>query len=82
MLVRMKTTLVLDDTVAARLRREAERRGTTMSRLVEDALRRYLEDRAAKPPLPPLPSFDGGKMLVDVSDRDALYRAMEEEEEP
>ncbi len=27
--------------------------------------------------LPPLPAFDGGKLLVDVADRDALYRAME-----
>lgn len=76
----MKTTLVLDDAVAARLRREAERRGTTMSRLAEDALRRFLDDRPKRVPLPPLPAFHMGKFLVDVSDREALYRAMEEEE--
>ena len=29
--------------------------------------------------LPPLPSWNGGGELVDISDRDALYRAMEEE---
>ena len=74
----MKTTIILDDRVASRLRREADERGTTMSRLVEDALRRFLETRPAARKLPPLPSFDGGRPLVDVSDRDALYRAMEE----
>ncbi len=78
MVVRMKTTLVLDDTVAARLKREAGRRGTTMSRLVEDALRRFLEEPTTTRPLPPLPSFDCGRPLVDINDREALYRAMEE----
>ena len=29
--------------------------------------------------LKPLPSWRGGQPLVDISDRDALYRAMEEE---
>lgn len=78
MLHRMKTTLVLDDSVAARLRREAQRRGTTMSRLVEDALRRYLDTRPVPVPLPPLPVYDMGRPLVDIADRDALYDAMEE----
>lgn len=77
MVVRMKTTLILDDAVVTRLRREADRRGQTMSRVVEDALRRYLDDSAPKPELRPLPSFDGGRLLVDVSDREALERAME-----
>ncbi len=31
------------------------------------------------PHLEPLPSFDSGGALVDVSDRDALYRTMEEQ---
>ena len=74
----MKTTILLDDAVAARLRSEAERRGTTMSRLVEDALLRYLESRPSRRRLPALPAFDGGRHLVDVSDRESLYRAMEE----
>ena len=74
----MKTTLVLDDAIAAQLRTEAGRRGTSMSRLVEDAVRRYLTGAAPRARLPKLPAFDGGRPLVDVSDRDALYRAMEE----
>jgi hypothetical protein len=28
---------------------------------------------------PRLPTFDGGRELVDIADRDALYRVMEEE---
>lgn len=77
MVTHMKTTLVIDDRVMARLRQEAARRGKTISELVESALRLFLERREAPAPLGPLPEFDGGGCLVDVSDRDALYRAME-----
>jgi hypothetical protein len=74
----MKTTLNIDDTVMDRLRRESARTGRTMSELVETALRQLLQSRSAAPDLTPLPSFDSGGALVDVADRDALYRAMEE----
>jgi hypothetical protein len=76
----MKTTLQIDDEVMRRLKREAARQGKTMSELVETALRRLLEAPPARAPLPPLPSFHGGAELVDIADRDALYRAMEEDE--
>lgn len=71
----MKTTLMIDDSVMARLREEAARRRTTISALVEGALRTLLEPRpesAVREP-PPLPVFDGGKLLVDIADREALY---------
>jgi hypothetical protein len=74
----MKTTLVLDDSVMARVRREADRRGTTLSAVVEDALRRFLETPLVQRELPPLPVFDAGRALVDLADRDALERAMED----
>jgi hypothetical protein len=78
MVSHMKTTLVIDDGVMKRLRQEAARRGTTISALVEAALRLFLENRSrAAPEAPPLPSFDGGGAFVDIADRDALYRAME-----
>jgi hypothetical protein len=48
-----------------------------MSELVETALRKMLQQRREREALPPLPSFDSGGALVDVADRDALYRAME-----
>ncbi|MCU0230550.1 MAG: ribbon-helix-helix protein, CopG family [Acidobacteria bacterium] len=74
----MKTTLVIDDGVMKRLRQEAARKGTTISALVEAALRLFLENRSrAAPEAPALPSFDGGGAFVDIADRDALYRAME-----
>ena len=78
----MKTTLNIDDSVMQRLREEAVRRGTTMSTLVEAGLRRVLavpEVEDAPETLRPLPSWNGGEELVDISDREALYRAMEEE---
>ena len=77
MVSHMKTTLVIDDGVMARLRAEAARQGRTMSELVEAALRRMLEARSEPEDLPPLPTWDGGGAMVDVADRDALYQAME-----
>lgn len=73
----MKTTLNIDDTVMARLRREAARQGRTMSELVETALRLLFRGTREQSELPPLPTFRSGGHLVDVADRDALYHAME-----
>lgn len=77
MVFHMKTTLTIDDGVMVRLKREAARTGRTMSELVEEAVRRLLERKPAIADLPPLPSFKSGGALVDVGDREALYRAME-----
>ncbi len=73
----MKTTLNIDDTVMAELKREAARQGRTMSEMVESALRLLLRSPKKHGDLPPLPSFNGGRELVDISDRNALYDAME-----
>jgi hypothetical protein len=77
MVFHMKTTLNIDDGVMKRLKREAARRGCTMSELVETALRALLTHRSSARDLPPLPSFDGGGASVDIADRDQLYRVME-----
>jgi hypothetical protein len=74
----MKTTLVVSDRVLARLKREAHRRGTTISELVEAALRRFLEEKPRRKALPRLPEFDSGGARVDVANREALYQVMEE----
>lgn len=83
MVIHMKTTLDIDDTIMQRLREEALRRGTTMSALVEAGLRHVLaipvESGEGADALPPLPSWNSGGHLVDVDDRAELYRAMEEE---
>jgi hypothetical protein len=74
----MKTTLIIHDEVVKRLRKEATRRDTTISELVEAALRLILEPRqVAQSEIPPLPVFDLGGAYIDIADRDALYRAME-----
>ena len=73
----MKTTLNIDDTVMNRLRAEAAHRGCTMSSLVEAALRTLLDQQPEEDQLAELPTFSCGGPLVDISDRDALYQAME-----
>lgn len=73
----MKTTLNIDDTVMAQLKREAARQGRTMSDLVETALRGLFQSRQKKDALPSLPTFHGGGTLVEIADREALYQAME-----
>jgi Arc/MetJ family transcription regulator len=78
--MKMKTTLNIDDTVMAQLKREAARQRRTMSELVETALRNFFRSQKRATELPPLPVFDSGGALVDIADRDALYRAMEEQE--
>jgi plasmid stability protein len=77
MVLHMKTTLNIDDTVMANLKREAARQGRTMSEMVETALRLMLTPARKQKALPPLPTFDSGGQLVDIADRDALYDAME-----
>ncbi len=77
MLFHMKTTLTIDDSVFARLKREAAREGRTMSELVEAALRLLLEREERPHDLPPLPKLSSGGAFVDVSDRDQMYEAME-----
>jgi hypothetical protein len=78
----VKTTFVISDEVMARLREEAARRKTTISELVEAALRLLLE-QTRRPPvdLPPLPTFNGGVPLVDISNREALSQALDEDDQ-
>ena len=78
MVFHMKTTLNIDETVMARLKREAARQGRTMSELVETALRMLFRAQKKRGKLPSLPAFRSGGMLADVADRDALYQAMED----
>lgn len=77
MVLRMKTTLVLDDGLMRRVKAEAARQGRTLSDLVEAALRASLDRVEAAGELPPLPSFRGGRPLVDIACRGVLHDAME-----
>jgi Arc/MetJ family transcription regulator len=73
----MKTTLNIDDTVMAELKREAARQGRTMSELVESALRLLLRSHRRREKIVALPTFRSGGTLVDMANREALYHAME-----
>jgi hypothetical protein len=77
MVFHMKTTLKIDDTVMAELKREAARQGRTMSELVETALRNLFRSQQEAAELAPLPLFHSGGAYVDIADRDTLYQAME-----
>ena len=72
----MKTTLNISEVTMGRLKREAARKGKTMSELVEAALRALLESSGTQAELPPLPEFSTGGARVDVANRDALYEVM------
>lgn len=71
-LPRMKTTLTIPDRVFAEIKREAARKHTTISAVVEAALRTYLQRGKERPGPLELPILDGGRLLVDISDRQKL----------
>jgi len=73
----MKTTLNISDVTMRRLKREAARRGRTMSEMVEAALRGLLQKTEPPAGLPSLPEFRSGGARVNVANRDALYDVME-----
>jgi hypothetical protein len=73
----MKTTLNISDVTMRAVKREAMRRGQTMSAVVEAALRGIVSPLPPKAKAPPLPEFSGGGTRVDVADRRALYDIME-----
>ncbi len=71
MLTHMKrTTLVLDGSLHAELKRRAASEGRTLTEVVENALRLGLEAHAhARRPRVQLPSYDLGPFLVDPAQR-------------
>ncbi len=79
----MKATFDIDEKVMQRLHGVAKRRGTTASALVEAAIKEAIKDvpdagSPAETELRPLPSWPMGKPLVDISNREELYDAMED----
>jgi hypothetical protein len=72
----MKTTLNIDDTVMAELKREAARKGRAVSEPVESALRLLLfRSHRRRQKIVALPTLRSGGTLVDVASREALYHA-------
>jgi hypothetical protein len=79
MLECMRTSMNLPDGLLAAVRRRAEVEGTTVTGLVERALRDLLAKPAAGAAAEPLPTYDAprSRLLVDLADRDALYAALD-----
>ncbi len=78
MLICMRTTINLPDGLAEAAKRRAAEDGRTFTSLVEEGLRRVLDDDGAAQPVR-LPSFGdpAGRLLVDVADREALWAALD-----
>ena len=72
----MRTTINLPDALAERAKQRAASEGRTFTSLVEEGLTTVL-DRPVEvaDPLPPLPTSGHpmGPLLVDITDKDALW---------
>ncbi len=80
-IILLKTTLNLNDHILRRAKRHARRRGTTLTRFVEDALRAKLMDDSRGPPdfRLVLKAVRGhAPPNVDISDREALYDVIDQ----
>jgi hypothetical protein len=76
----MRTTLNLDDDVAALLSDVARERGSSVSRAANDLLRAgllALEQRPALEPYEPT-VFDSGRVLMDVTDVSEVLAMLDE----
>jgi len=74
-----RTTLLIPDPLFRALKRRAAEQGRTLSSVVAECLRKGLADGAEPRDLPPLPTFSAGRPRVDLTNREALYNAMEDE---
>jgi hypothetical protein len=78
MVFHMKTTLIIPDPVFHDLKRQAAKRGTTLSALAAELLRKGLNERPKPFKLAPLPSFNmGWPAKINVADRNAIYDVLD-----
>jgi hypothetical protein len=75
----MRTTLNLDDDVAAHLARESRRRGRSLSRTANELLRLAMRSERGPAELEPYepPVFDTGRALLDVTDVAAVLERLD-----
>jgi plasmid stability protein len=78
MLVCMRTTINLPDGLGEAAKRRAAQDGRTFTSLVEEGLRRVLADEPQAEAVDlPVYGDPGGRFLIDVDDRDALWAALD-----
>lgn len=77
----MRTTLNLPDGLVAEVKSYADRTGRTFTSVLAEAVRLLLATEPAVEPgaAEPLPAFGEphGRFLVDLSDRDAVWTALD-----
>lgn len=76
-----RTTLDIDTPILEELKRMQKREGKSLGRLVSDLLARALSDRASRTSEPARIEWVSKdlKPLVDIDDKDALWRALDED---
>ena len=73
----MRTTVTIEDDLLREARVVAARTHTTVSSVLEEALREHLSRaRASVDETFELPAFAGGGLLVDILDKEALAEAL------
>lgn len=77
MLRHMRTSMNLPDSLLEAARERAAQEGRSVTSLMEEALRSLLEAPATPPHPPKLPTWSGGRLLVDLEDKDALWEILD-----
>ena len=84
-MLRMRTTVRIDDDLYATVKARAASSGRTVAEVIEDALRRAMTEAGTRSDaeLPPLPTFGGSGVLpgIDLASNSAVRDAMEEDVE-
>lgn len=77
----MRTTVAIDDELLSAAKRRAHEEGTTLGRVVETALRRWLSSPTDARPAPTIPIFFAGTGAppgLDLSSNRTLYEALDD----
>jgi hypothetical protein len=79
MLICMRTTLNLSDSLVEAVKARAQAEGRTFTSLVEEGLRAVLAQEVPAQRVAPLPAYGDpdGAFLVDPADRHALWAALD-----
>jgi hypothetical protein len=74
-----RTTLDLDPTVTRELRQRAKREGKSMGQVASEALAVAFSGAPVDPPPFEWKTHNMGPPLIDLEDKDELYRILDEE---